>query len=98
VVLPDTMTHEAATLGERARAAIAASPVPLGGEPLTVTVSVGVASGTEDGWEGLVRRADSGLYAAKEAGRDRVVAGPGAARQPQWAALPAFPRAGAVSR
>jgi hypothetical protein len=50
-----------------------------------------VASGTEDGWEGLVRRADGGLYAAKEAGRDRVVAGPGAARQPRRAAPPAAP-------
>jgi PleD family two-component response regulator len=50
--------------------------VPLSGEPLVVTTSVGVASGVEDGWEGLVRWADTGLYAAKEAGRDRVVAGP----------------------
>ncbi|HZA81950.1 MAG TPA: diguanylate cyclase [Actinomycetes bacterium] len=91
VVLPDTMTHQAAALGEQVRAAIGASPVPLGGDPLRVTVSVGVASGTEDGWDGLVRRADSGLYAAKEAGRDRVVAGPAAARQPRWAALPASP-------
>jgi PleD family two-component response regulator len=49
--------------------------VPLE-EPLAVTTSVGVAAGTEDGWEGLVRRADTGLYAAKEGGRDRVVAGP----------------------
>jgi PleD family two-component response regulator len=43
-----------------------------------VTTSVGVASGAEDGWECLVRRADTGLYAAKEGGRDRVVAGPAA--------------------
>ena len=43
---------------------------------LDVTASIGVASGAEDGWEGLVRRADTGLYAAKEGGRNRVVAGP----------------------
>jgi hypothetical protein len=30
----------------------------------------------EDGWECLVRPAGTGLYAAKEGGRDRVVAGP----------------------
>jgi PleD family two-component response regulator len=50
--------------------------VSLEDGPLHVTASIGVASGTEDGWEGLVRRADTGLYAAKEGGRDRVVAGP----------------------
>jgi diguanylate cyclase (GGDEF)-like protein len=76
VVLPDTGLTEAAGLGERVRERIAAAPVPLGAEPLPITVSVGVASGTADGWEGLLRRADTGLYAAKEAGRDRVVAGP----------------------
>ena len=41
-----------------------------------MTTGVGVARGAEDGGECLVRRADTGLYAAKEGGRDRVVAGP----------------------
>ena len=73
--LPGTGAGEAAVQGERVRRAIGATPVPLD-EPLVVTTSVGVAAGAEDGWEGLVRRADTGLYAAKEGGRDRVVAGP----------------------
>ena len=38
-----------------------------------MTVSVGAASGVDGGWEQLVRRADAALYAAKAAGRDRVV-------------------------
>jgi PleD family two-component response regulator len=58
------------------RREIAAAPVSLEDGPLRVTASIGVAAGVEDGWEGLVRRADTGLYAAKEGGRDRVVAGP----------------------
>jgi GGDEF domain-containing protein len=57
-------------------ATLAAVAVSLEDGPLHVTASIGVASGAEDGWEGLVRRADTGLYAAKEGGRDRVVAGP----------------------
>jgi two-component system, cell cycle response regulator len=82
VVLPGTGSAEAAALGERTRLAVAAAPVPLADEPLAVMTSVGVASGVEDGWEGLVRRADTGLYAAKEGGRDRVVAGPPAGSRP----------------
>jgi diguanylate cyclase (GGDEF)-like protein len=76
VLLPGTGPAEAAAVGERTRLAIAAAPVPLAEGPLTVTTSVGVATGADDGWECLVRRADTGLYAAKESGRDRVAAGP----------------------
>jgi diguanylate cyclase (GGDEF)-like protein len=78
VVLPGAGVAEAAATGERARWAIAGTPVPLADGPLTVTTSVGVATGAENGWEDLVRRADTGLYAAKDAGRDRVVTGPAA--------------------
>ena len=75
VLLPGTDAGEALAQGERVRRAIAATPVALE-EPLAVTASIGVAAGAGDGWEGLVRRADTGLYTAKESGRDRVVAGP----------------------
>jgi two-component system cell cycle response regulator len=76
VVLPGAGVAEAAAMGERARRAMAGTPVPLAEGPLTVTTSVGVATGAENGWEDLVRQADTGLYAAKDGGRDRVATGP----------------------
>jgi GGDEF domain-containing protein len=66
----------AAGLSERVRREIAGAPVSLEDGPLPVTASIGVASGAEDGWEDLFRRADTGLYATREGGRNRVVAGP----------------------
>ena len=47
VVLPATGPDEAAAMGERTRRVIADAPVPLADGPLTVTTSVGVASGAD---------------------------------------------------
>ncbi|MBI3347472.1 MAG: GGDEF domain-containing protein [Burkholderiales bacterium] len=64
-----------ARLGERLREAIGALPFMTTAGPLTVTVSVGVARarGASEAPEALFSRADAALYAAKGAGRDRVV-------------------------
>jgi diguanylate cyclase (GGDEF)-like protein len=76
VIAPSADTAEAVVIAERIRAAVAAVSVPLESAALSITVSAGVASLTEDELDGkaLFRAADSALLAAKRAGRDRVVA------------------------
>jgi diguanylate cyclase (GGDEF)-like protein len=76
IVAPSADTAEAVVIAERIRAAVAAVSVPLESAALSITVSAGVASLTEDELDGkaLFRAADSALLAAKRAGRDRVVA------------------------
>ncbi|MEY2478351.1 MAG: two-component system, cell cycle response regulator [Actinomycetota bacterium] len=73
VVSPATDVDGAAALGERIRSAAAGEVMSVDGmEQLTVTVSVGVAVGSDD-VDTIVRNADGALYEAKAAGRDRVV-------------------------
>jgi GGDEF domain-containing protein len=62
----------------RASASVAAQPFPVGRFALRLTVSVGWATWRGETLERLVARADRGLYAAKEAGRDCVRPGDGA--------------------
>jgi diguanylate cyclase (GGDEF)-like protein len=71
VLLPDLQLKQARQAGERIRQQIAAlSPASLSS---AITVSIGVASRTaDDDVATLLQRADAALYAAKEAGRNRV--------------------------
>lgn len=63
----------AAALAERIRARVAADPVQKGTIGLQVTLSLGVAEARSgDDVESLLARADSALYAAKNAGRNCV--------------------------
>jgi two-component system cell cycle response regulator len=77
VVMPDTTQEIAEKVAERIRAEIAGKPFEVGGgEPVTVTVSVGVSAirrGADTVPE-LLKRADVALYEAKTNGRNRVVA------------------------
>ena len=77
VALPQTSEAGARIAGERVRRAVAAEThaVSDGGEPVRVTVSVGVAS-SDAPWaiEALVGSADAAMYAAKTRGRNRVEA------------------------
>ncbi len=61
-------------LAHRLRALVGASLVRVGGEQLRVTVSVGVTMAQPgENSDVALRRADERLYAAKKAGRNRVV-------------------------
>ena len=56
-------------MAEKLRVEVAAAP-----SPVPVTVSVGVATWDGEASDDLLQRADDALYAAKDAGRDRVMA------------------------
>lgn len=75
--LPETASAEAATAAERLRGVIAAHEFSRGGRVARVTISIGISHFPQDGErvEPLVDAADRRLYAAKRAGKDRVVAG-----------------------
>ena len=77
VLFSATAADEAADVADRVRAAIAASPFAVGAEqPLPATASIGVATAAAgENAAALLARADAALYAAKEGGRNRVVAG-----------------------
>jgi len=76
IVLPDTDCGGGLVFAERLRQRVLSMNFAEMGEPLTVTVSIGVASATDEGEpataESLIARADEALYRAKHDGRNRV--------------------------
>ncbi len=82
-LLTQTGEEGAVATAERVRQAIAARPIPVEGEePVSVTISVGVATLWEpphdtavaSSAQHLLARADAALYRAKETGRNKVMA------------------------
>lgn len=75
LLLPNTGADTAATVAERVRQNIAATPILLpDGMEVSVTVSVGVAGPGCSSPDILLNAADQALYVAKRDGRNRVVA------------------------
>ncbi|MCB8879819.1 GGDEF domain-containing protein [Acidisoma cellulosilytica] len=75
VLLHDTPMPQAKLVAERLRALIAEGPIHQGQETFSVTASIGLAM-AEAGMtsmDQLVEKADKALYAAKHAGRNRVM-------------------------
>ena len=77
VLLPDTSIDDAEVFVERVRREVARKPFAIGDqEPLRMTISAGISTYPHPeigNAETLVRVADEALYAAKAAGRNRVV-------------------------
>jgi diguanylate cyclase (GGDEF)-like protein len=67
VILPETPVDGARVAAERIRCAIEAAP--LDAPPVRLTVSIGLATGSD---VDVLVRADAALYRAKRAGRNRV--------------------------
>jgi diguanylate cyclase (GGDEF)-like protein len=74
VVLRDLTKRSAAGVAERIRAGFEASRIPTERGIAEATLSAGVAISGVDGepFETVLKRADAALYAAKDAGRNRV--------------------------
>lgn len=76
LLVPDTPLASGAKLAEVLRAAIEACPFHFKGEPVTITVSMGMTAFKPGEHSDLVlKRADQALYRAKSAGRNRVELG-----------------------
>ncbi len=75
IMVTETNEQGAAVLAERLRATLATTPLEIGGKPLEITSSFGVAErlGDVDDLEELIDRADRALYTAKHSGRNRVI-------------------------
>lgn len=78
LVLPDTSQQTASERAELLRSALVAQPVVVADRTIAVTASFGVATYPANGLSSaaLIGAADKALYAAKDAGRNRVMSSP----------------------
>ena len=92
-LLPDTRPQDAVRLAERLRAAFEATSHTAAEQPLTATVSIGLAMSDDANFDlsALLDAADQALYCAKALGRNRVEVAINAA------AFPSVNRTGVLS-
>jgi len=79
VLMPETSADEAVRAAERIRKTVSKDPISDGEQSVPATVSVGIATvadGKAGTPENLLKQADDAMYAAKEAGRNRVCLAP----------------------
>jgi diguanylate cyclase (GGDEF)-like protein len=71
IIAPNVFSG-AAELAERLRKNVEESKYNFGGQEVTMTMSIGVATSSERAEISLIEHADAALYRAKDAGRNRV--------------------------
>lgn len=74
MVLPHTAMPEIISIAKRVHRSIGEIPFPVPGDQLSITVSIGVACThrNEEDLGPVLKRADDGLYKAKNNGRNRI--------------------------
>ncbi|HZD58023.1 MAG TPA: GAF domain-containing protein [Anaerolineales bacterium] len=77
ILLPETDEKSACQVAERLRENMTQSPIQTDRGPISITISLGVtmASGETKNLAILLDRADTAMYAAKQAGRNQVAIG-----------------------
>ena len=73
LIFPDTSLQVAQQVAERIRQHIASTPIHLQDQSIPITISIGLTHfNPDDTLESLLQRADSAMYAAKQAGRNCI--------------------------